>query len=303
AAELARGRGEAGDSRRALRFLLVWFGFVLVFFSLPHSKLGSYILPGIPPLAILAGCGIARLEVIGAARRRRIFGWLALLSALLALGGFAAVLLERRRLGAVLSNDAEVVIGALLLGALVAFLLDRRTTRVYPAILALAAGVAIALGAALGARADAEASFSYRGLAREITPYVRSGCLLASYRHFVQSLPFYTEGREALVAYRGELAPFGGTPGAAASFITSDANLRGVWESPRCVVLVIDRRDLRALVPTLRPAPVVVGCGGKKFALLNRPAARQNGCEADIRRERSTPRPFERDHLAQPPAR
>ncbi len=280
AMELARGGGQDRGGKRALRFLLAWFGFVLIFFSIPRSKLGSYILPGIPPLAILAGCGIARLAAIEACRRRRIFAGLALVSAVFAIGAMVVLLFARRRLGAALCADAEILIAGLTIGAFGALLLDRRSARAWRAIIALAAGVTIALGAGLKARGDAAAAFSYRGLAREIAPYVDSGCLVASYRHFVQSLPFYTGGREALVGYRGELAPFGGTPDAAASFIANDTRLRDVWASSQCVVLIADRRDLPALVPTLDPQAAIIGCGGKKFALLNRPAANRQACHA-----------------------
>ncbi len=38
------------------RFLLVWCGFIILFFSLPQSKILSYILPAFPPAAALVGC-------------------------------------------------------------------------------------------------------------------------------------------------------------------------------------------------------------------------------------------------------
>ncbi len=279
-AEKARHAGPDSGGPRAQGFVFIWGGFVLIFFSLPRSKLGSYILPGLPPFAILAGCGIARLDAIGACRRRRIFAALALVSAVFAIGAMVALLLARRRLDAALCADAAMLIAGLTIGAFGALLLDRRSARAWLAIVALAAGVTIALGAGLKARGDAAASFSYRDLAREITPYVDRGCLLASYHHFVQSLPFYTGGREALVGYRGELAPFGDTPDAAASFIANDTRLRDVWESSRCVVLIADQRDLPALLPTLAPLAVIIGCSGQKLALLNRPAANRQACQA-----------------------
>lgn len=35
------------------------------------------------------------------------------------------------------------------------------------------------------------------------------------------------------------------------------------------MVLIANRRDLDALRDSLKPAPVIVGCEGKKFALYN----------------------------------
>ena len=44
------------------RFLLIWAGFVFVFFSLSHSKLPSYILPMFPALALLLGQTLIRVK-------------------------------------------------------------------------------------------------------------------------------------------------------------------------------------------------------------------------------------------------
>ncbi|HTY54409.1 MAG TPA: glycosyltransferase family 39 protein, partial [Candidatus Binataceae bacterium] len=76
----------ASERRPALIFLLIWFAFVFVFFSIPHSKLGSYILPGLPPLAILAGYGLWSIVREEAAHARRELGALACVNA-----GIAAI--------------------------------------------------------------------------------------------------------------------------------------------------------------------------------------------------------------------
>ena len=51
------GSGSAlapSERRRSnARFLGIWFVVVFVFFSIPRSKLGTYILPALPPLAIV----------------------------------------------------------------------------------------------------------------------------------------------------------------------------------------------------------------------------------------------------------
>jgi 4-amino-4-deoxy-L-arabinose transferase-like glycosyltransferase len=263
----------------SLRFLTVWFLFVVVFFSIPRSKLGSYILPGLPPLAILAGCGIERLARMDPQRVAAILRRFAILNVALGIAGLIAAIFASRRLGSALAFDAGLIAVAISTGAVGCALVGRRGgTNVYRAVGVLAAAVIAALLAGARARADAASIVSYRGMAVEITPYVRRGCVLASYRHFVQSLPFYTGAREALVAYRGELAPFGDSPDAQASFISDEAGLRSLWSSERCVVLVVDRNDLRALVLTLTPAPTAIGCGGKKYALYNRPAPSRPQC-------------------------
>ena len=44
---------QEGDARDLRRLALVWFAVVLVFFSLPQSKLVGYVLPALAPLAFL----------------------------------------------------------------------------------------------------------------------------------------------------------------------------------------------------------------------------------------------------------
>ena len=131
------------------------------------------------------------------------------------------------------------------------------------------------MGVATRARKDGAAETSYRGLAQQLARYLRPGCIVGSYRHNVQSLPFYTGFREALVSYRGELGSVRRQPDAAASFINSDDDLRRLWSSGECFALIANRKDL-ATLKTLTPAPVIVGCEGKKVALFNGSAARLN---------------------------
>jgi len=47
------------------RFLIIWAGVVVVFFSLSRGKLAPYILPALLPLALLLGNGLTRLTGIG----------------------------------------------------------------------------------------------------------------------------------------------------------------------------------------------------------------------------------------------
>ena len=101
-------------------------------------------------------------------------------------------------------------------------------------------------------------------------PYLAGDCTLASYRHYVQSLPFYTRRRETRVEYWGELSEFSPPSQAKSPFlIGSEARLRQVWSSGACMVLIANDRDRKALADSLKPAPVVIGCEGKKLALYN----------------------------------
>ncbi|MGH7916090.1 MAG: glycosyltransferase family 39 protein, partial [Candidatus Binataceae bacterium] len=273
----ARDHGDdRHDGRDALWFLLLWFGLIFVFFSIPRSKLGSYILPGIPPLALLAGYGLERLGHLAAARTRRIMALFVILNLIIAIAVAITFAIVRRRIPGPLVEDGLALVVVLTLGAIAAYIWVRfgrgsalRTIGGTAAAVGLAA--MLSMGLLMKAREDAAPMFSYRELAHAVIPYLDSqSCTLASYRHYVQALPFYTHRREALVGYRGELAPFSHSADAQPTFIATDSKLLSLWQSPQCVVLIANRHDLRHLGVLLDPPGVVIGCEGKKVAIISR---------------------------------
>ena len=73
------------DPHRLIPLLLVWLAVVVVFFSLPQSKLVGYILPAVPPIAALTALGWQRLLPMSRLMRRAGLATLAL-SALVGVG-------------------------------------------------------------------------------------------------------------------------------------------------------------------------------------------------------------------------
>jgi hypothetical protein len=259
--------------RSEVRFLVVWFLVIFVFFSIPRAKLGSYVLPALPALAILAGAGIYRLWTLDAARARRIVAGFSALTILAAVAAAIATAISDVKLSPALTIDAFLIAALLGAMAIAAFIVNRDGKRPGAFVMTLALGMILVMGVASRARNDGAAEVSYRILAKELSGQLRPGCMVGSYRHDVHSIPFYTGFREALVSYRGELAPFGDGPDAAASFINNDDEMRRLWSSSECFALIANRKDLDAL-KSLTPTPVLVGCEGKKVALINRQDAR-----------------------------
>jgi 4-amino-4-deoxy-L-arabinose transferase-like glycosyltransferase len=270
--EIARApEADRPGAQSARRLLLVWFAIVFLFFSIPRSKLGSYILPAMPPLAIVAGYGLASLRAIAAERRARILRNLALVTIAAALGAGAALIAFQARIGPRLTLDGMLIGAALTLGTAAASMLVRAGRPVSAAVGALALAMIAVIGFAERARSDVAARRTYRNLARQVTPYLERGCMLASYRHFVQSLPFYTGRPERLAEYWGELAEFPRSPDERSEFIGNAAKLGAIWSSRQCIILIANRKDMPELMKSLAPAPRSVGCEGKKFALINNP--------------------------------
>jgi 4-amino-4-deoxy-L-arabinose transferase-like glycosyltransferase len=258
----------ASSDRSPASFLAIWFIVIFAFFSIPYSKLGSYILPALPPLAIIAGYGLARLRALDDASRRRLFAVIAIANLALAVALFVIFHLARAPINPALGFDGLLFAAVSAAGAIAMYALGRTATRVPYAIGALALAMLATVPLATRARDDASSISTYRNLANAVQPYLAGDCTLASYRHYVQSLPFYTRNRETRVEYWGELSEVSPPTSAKSPFlIGSEARLRQIWSSGSCMVLIANARDLKGLDDLLKPAPVVIGCEGKKFAL------------------------------------
>jgi 4-amino-4-deoxy-L-arabinose transferase-like glycosyltransferase len=285
----------ASSRRSAASFLAIWFVVIFVFFSIPRSKLGSYILPALPPLAIVAGYGLARLNTLDALSRRRLLATVAIANLVLALALFVFFELARAPINPALVLDGLLIGGVLAAGTIAMYALDRTLSRVQwggppcppsPfAIGALALAMLATVPLATRLREDASSISTYRNLANAVLPFLSGDCALASYRHYVQSLPFYTNHRETRVEYWGELSEVSPTPGKSPFLIGSEARLRQAWSSGACMVLIANTRDLKGLDESLKPAPVVIGCEGKKFALYNGALAPPPAAAACLRSE------------------
>ncbi|MBM4289057.1 MAG: phospholipid carrier-dependent glycosyltransferase [Deltaproteobacteria bacterium] len=73
--------GRLGSERSSVQtrqdrlFLILWFGVVFVFFSLARAKLFPYLLPALPPVAILVGWALATQEMQGSRDDSPVWAW------------------------------------------------------------------------------------------------------------------------------------------------------------------------------------------------------------------------------------
>jgi 4-amino-4-deoxy-L-arabinose transferase-like glycosyltransferase len=276
-----RGSGRLRDRLRdkpGLIFLACWGGFVFLFFSASQSKLVPYILPAIPPLAVLIALALA-----AAGEEDRLRSWVRA-------GGVAGALLLAVLAAALLwislGRVSEVSTGvipsllALALSTLAACLLSawfwRRERPVGVMGLAVAAlapvllvGSLVSLGPRASQRLSAEpiARFLAGRLAAEDEVY--------AYRCYPQTLPVYLRRLVGVVEYRGELA-FGIqhlTPEEQARRFPDAAQFLPLWTSGRTVYLVLEAEKLPKLQSDgLTPGTILMR--QEKYLLMtNRPPA------------------------------
>src|SRR5262249_7080805 len=194
-------------TQSALRFLAIWFGLIFVLFSIPRAKLGSYILPAMPPVALVAGLGLSTLESLGRDRVVRTLRNFMLINLIAGTVMIVSLFELQTRIGLALAHEAMFGTAIVMAGSVVAWIFGRSGRVAGHVFATLVFMMVAATNVGDRARFDAGSETTYRELASQITPHLQA-CVLASYRHFVQSMPFYTGQREVFVQYRGELAPF-----------------------------------------------------------------------------------------------
>lgn len=197
-------RTAAGPATRPI--LLAWAGFVLVFFSISHSKLPSYILPMFPALALLLA---QRLRGMPAGPLR-----LHLLLPLAVGAGLLALATQVHRFAAP-SVPAEAV-SELTAGLCAGALLVLATTgcawhwlrhrRVTAAVLVLACGHLLATLVVLQSHDDYGRARSAADLSAVLRPLLAPDTPVFAVHAYDQTLPFYLDRKVVLVEYVDEFA-------------------------------------------------------------------------------------------------
>ncbi len=254
----------------ATRLLVIWAGVIVLIFSVSVSKLLTYVLPAMPPLAILA----ARALVLGvaegrAAGLRRLAVLFMIAAPLLSLCG---VILPRVGSHFRLPLMAPYFLAGgpvlLVTGWCIRAALQRR--RLHLALAAVAIGWLAGFAVAVAGRGVAN---DYRSIGLAARAAMLPQDRLALYGNFVQSIGFYSTRRPIMIGYRGEL-DFGARHGDHdAWFLDGLPDLRREWAGPGRLFVVINRKDLEHLDPPLDPTPIVIATKDKKMLVVNRPPA------------------------------
>ncbi len=208
-----RREGEPG-TLQPRRLLLIWVGFIFLFFSVSHSKLPSYILPVFPALALFAAIEIQRMAP---ATLSRIAWAVAILSGvlffILFMGGeriahaaskeSSPFEIVRRYIPWILASVAIFTAGA----SAAAGLFQRQARRA--ALVALAVGSLVAGILAMNGHDELSSLSSTYHIVREIEttqgPLDRTIPFYSIQMHD-QTLPFYLKRPVTLVQYIDEFA-------------------------------------------------------------------------------------------------
>jgi 4-amino-4-deoxy-L-arabinose transferase-like glycosyltransferase len=260
----------------ARSFCVVAASVTVIAFSCASAKLIPYILPAIPPIAVLMADGLVSCAWPAAdsrAARRppdsRILiesgPMLALLGAGVIVAAIAAA--EFRTPYVMTARPTMYVIGAILLiGGVVttSMFMTRRTAAGLGAIVVTLAFALIAGG---WVRLETEPMRSYAALSRAIAADAPDADIIC-YHRYVQSLAFYNRKRVVLLGGRTEL-DFGSRldPDAHEWFMNNDEQMFRRWEQPGRVVIVLDAGDLARMKERFGEFDVIA-VEGKKRAIV-----------------------------------
>lgn len=262
-----RERAEHADAW----FFVVWVGFIFVFFSLSHSKLPPYILPVFPPLAALAGMGVARqIESAQWLGLRRAVDIAAVLSGLLAAALLVTVTHPAlARLDEMQANElwplAVAMALVLVLGAGAASILTR--TRGFSTGLRSLLTMAAALLALLGYATAQIQPGGTAELARFVKANLPPSATIYHYHGFFHDFTYYAERFVGTVDFHGDELELLNDPAARESgrFIGED-DFREQWHGRDLVFAVVRKRTLREFTRAMTDAPQT---GGPLPAMAN----------------------------------
>ncbi len=247
-------------------FLASWVLFPFAFFSLSGSKLGTYILPVFPPLAVLLARWLQRVLREEDTKPLRLCSLFLLFLGIGTLVASRLAPLVSGHYRAALLPPYLMAAGlVLLLGSFAAwrFAEPGRTWGW------LFATFGTALGLLLVTFCGRSVAEHYKPLALAIRDQWQPGDRIVLLGHYTQGIPYYTGQRAILVRSWGEL-DFGSRQGDQSAFFwPQEEQILAAWRQPRRLFLVLNRHELARLEPSLEPKPRIIAQWRKKIVVVN----------------------------------
>lgn len=234
------------DDKDANIFLLLWFGIILLFFSVSSSKLVPYIVPCLPPLAIMTAANMERML-----REGRWIGnalwWSVAVDALFAAAFFLFFLLSGKfERGDALFLPVLSSVG-LLSGPLSAYALWRAKRDAAGAVFALCAGAVIFTICLQAIYVPLGKTRSAFGVAEAVRMNKLPEERIAVYGEVLYGVPFYSKERTVLIDYTGEME-YGAALEDDSGWFPSREEFMRRWNSGEPLALIIKEKrmgDLR----------------------------------------------------------
>lgn len=251
----------------AIRFLFFWGALIFIFFSFSDSKLIPYILPVLPPAAVVIGRTFSLLfEGKSALTRYEIWG----ISIFLFIVGVVAIGYAVKASLPKIDPKEATVIGILFCGfgfLVTAFLRNMKPQVLFAGLVSLSCILGICT--MIIALEDISEWKSTRKLGMLVREKAEQGARVASYGNYWQGFSFYA-GRRIIVAdAMGELE-FGSRQGNHSDWFITGRQLQDLWNSSQPVYALINKTLKSSVLDGLKNPATIVGESGKLFLVTNR---------------------------------
>ena len=237
-------------------FLGLWFAVPFIFFSLSSSKLVPYIVPCMPPLAILGGRVLSGIAGGDCARARRLLILSFVMWLILTIGGlvYIAVMPDREMAMNISQHVAKPLI-TLFCFVCIGFFAYR--TRSYSNMVRGMCVFAFAVTAffAKGFELAAETK-SYRETAAVVLAQAGPDDVVVCHRDIAQGLSFYLGKRIVLANELGELE-FGARQEKDPRWFIDSEALQNLWKGKERIFLVTDARYVKELASLLGEGNII----------------------------------------------
>ena len=232
-------------------FLLLWAGFIFLFFSASRSKLVPYMLPVFPPLTLLLGQYLAPRLRLG--QEKELRGGFLGFSVIGGLLGIALLLaFVRPKLLGEVADATEISQFALLAGVFLlggaggVFLLWRQGS--VQIAMRMMLGSLAAFAAVLVIAQPAIARPSTKDLARIVSQQIEPHDIVLHYHDYFHDFSYYAGRTVGTVAYQGELELAYDPEAAQLGRHVDEARFRERWAGPQQIYLVLRRTELAPLL-------------------------------------------------------
>lgn len=257
AREAFRGRAEGPPVDL---FLLIWAGFIVAFYAMSKSLLPLYLLPVIPPLALLIGRDVAERDALRPGVWDPTHRWALGGVGLLGVGVVGFALAGPQWLddpGLTLWPYAlPAVLGVIACGAP-----RLRSVGVAPFAAVGLGALAVSSGAFLMGQQIACRDRSAVELARVIDRRAGPDDRVMHYSYYYEDVSFYTGRRSVLVEFEGELAFGRRHAPERRDWFWDSRRLLDAWSGQRSLWLVVERDRLLKPAPGTHGEPLGVALG------------------------------------------
>lgn len=250
-------------------FFILWAVIIFLFFSFSKSKLITYILPVLPPLAIMVGHYLATQWEQKRANKQLAWEYASLVVMAFLLG--VASMIALWHLPAMIPQPISFIASILcwVAGAIVAAVVWFKYQDVAKALPMLIAGVVLGLLLLLPAMSTVDLG-SVKSLALTLKPILGPHDEVAVYNQYYQDLPFYLQRRIAVVNSVGELK-FGMQHQDVSSWMIDNTVFAQQWHSAQRIFVVLGRNSLASFKQAIHGDYYLLAQTPSDMLLVNQP--------------------------------